>query len=209
MVSPLQDTAPVAASPGVERVPSGIPGLDEVIGGGLPKGSLTMLSGKCGTGKTTFGMQFVYFGAKEKGEQGIFVTLEKEPEELVEGAAAFPDFGKMVAEKKISIIRPDMHRFDSFKKSLEDEVSRTGAKRLVVDSFSLISAYFHEDPYDVRRSIFELSRLVKRMGCTAIIAEDIQEGSPYLSYNGYKEFVVSDVIIWSFARLNFTGSGTS
>ena len=177
------------------RVTTGIAGLDESTDGGYPKHSLIMISGKCGTGRTTFGLQFLCAGAAI-GEGGVFVTLEKEPPEVVAHASSYAWGVKEYFDKRtVSIVKPDMHRFDTFKKNLEDEIYRTGAKRLVIDSFSLISAYFHEDPYDVRRSIADLGRMARRLDCTTIIVEDILEGSPYLSYTGYKEFVVDGVIV--------------
>jgi len=189
-----------AANAGASRVATGIAGLDGVIDGGYPGSSLIMLSGKCGTGRTTFGMQFLFEGAKN-GENGVFVTLEKEPPEVMAHAIGYSWGAKKHFEKKmVTVVKPDMHRFDSFKKALEEEIYRTGAKRLVIDSFSLISAYFHEDPYDVRRSISDLARMVRRLDCTALVIEDILEGSAYLSYTGYKEFVVGGVIVLDIVK---------
>jgi len=182
------------------RVATGISGLDEAIEGGYPKDSLVMLSGKCGTGRTTFGLQFLCAGAAE-GQHGVFVTLEKEPPEVVAHATSYAWGKKEYFDKRtVSIVKPDMHRFDTFKKNLEDEIYRNGSKRLVIDSFSLISAYFHEDPYDVRRSISDLGRMARRLDCTVIVIEDILEGSAYLSYTGYKEFVVGGVIVLDIVK---------
>jgi len=186
--------------PGNARASTGIAGLDEVLEGGYPISSLIMLSGKCGTGRTTFGLQFLMEGAKN-GEKGVFVTLEKEPHEVMAHATGYTwDAKKHFEKKMVTIVKPDMHRFDSFKKALEEEIYRTGAKRLVIDSFSLISAYFHEDPYDVRRSIADLARMVRRLDCTALVIEDILEGSTYLSYTGYKEFVVGGVVVLDIVK---------
>jgi len=189
-----------AVEQGDSRIATGIAGLDEAISGGYPRSSLIMLSGKCGTGRTTFGLQFLIEGAK-KGENGVFVTLEKEPQEVMAHAMGYSWEAKKYFEKKmVSVVKPDMHRFDSFKKALEEEIYRAGAKRIVIDSFSLISAYFHEDPYDVRRSISDLARMVRRLDCTAVVIEDILEGSAYLSYTGYKEFVVEGVIVLDIVK---------
>ena len=199
MVDFLADVEPLKPS-GTVRVATGIAGLDEATEGGYPKHSLIMLSGKCGTGRTTFGLQFLCAGAAI-GEHGVFVTLEKEPPEVVAHASGYAWGVKDYFDKHtVSIVKPDMHRFDTFKKNLEDEIYRTGAKRLVIDSFSLISAYFQEDPYDVRRSIADLGRMARRLDCTTIIIEDILEGSPFLSYTGYKEFVVGGVIVLDIVK---------
>jgi KaiC/GvpD/RAD55 family RecA-like ATPase len=183
-----------------EKIPTGIPGLDDILGGGLPRASITMLSGKCGTGRSTFGLQFLCFGAS-KGEPGIYVTLEKETEEVLAHAKRFDwGAGKLSQNNSLSIVRPDMHKFDTFKKTIEEEVLRIGAKRLVIDPFSLVSAYFHEDPYDVRRSISELERMITRLDCTTILIEDVPEGSSQLSNSGFKEFVVDGVIVLDMTK---------
>ena len=64
-----------------EKIKTGIPGLDELLGGGIPKGRSVLLSGRCGTGKTVFGVQYLIEGIKI-GEPGVLVTLEQNNEEL-------------------------------------------------------------------------------------------------------------------------------
>ena len=87
-----------------DRVKTGIKGLDELIGGGLPKNSSILLSGEAGTGKTIFSLQFIYSGAKDFDEAGIYVTFEEKPEELRKEASQFGwDFKKYEAKKKIVI----------------------------------------------------------------------------------------------------------
>jgi len=65
-----------------ERVPTGIPGFDELVQGGLTEGSVNICSGPAGSAKTTIGMQFVYNGAKE-GENGLFLTLEESRDNII------------------------------------------------------------------------------------------------------------------------------
>ena len=184
-----------------DRVETGIFGLDELLEGGLPRNGLYMISGKCGTGKTTFGLQYLNHGAANKSENGVFVALEKGPDAIIASTKKFGwKFDELIRNDRLSVVKPDMHRFESFKKTLEDEIYRVRAKRLVIDSFSLISAYFHNDVYDVRRSIVELAEMGSRLGCTTLILADILEGSPLLSYKGYKEFVVSGVIVLDIVK---------
>ncbi|MEM4679227.1 MAG: ATPase domain-containing protein, partial [Candidatus Jordarchaeales archaeon] len=66
----------------IERVKTGIPGLDEITNGGFVKGTNILVTGGAGTGKTIFCMQFLYYGAKEYDEPGVFVTLEERPDDL-------------------------------------------------------------------------------------------------------------------------------
>src|SRR5437899_12633622 len=57
------------------RVSTGVPGLDDMLEGGFPTGSLITLAGRPGTGKTIFGSQFLYQGARESGEPGMYVSM--------------------------------------------------------------------------------------------------------------------------------------
>lgn len=70
------------ARSGLDKCPSGIPGLDEVTGGGLPRGRPTLVCGSSGTGKTLFGLQFLVRGALERGEPGVFVSFEERGRDL-------------------------------------------------------------------------------------------------------------------------------
>src|SRR6185436_17376130 len=71
-----------ASREGIRKAPTGIPGLDEITGGGLPAGRPTLICGSAGCGKTLMAMEFVVRGASELGEPGVFVSFEELPEEL-------------------------------------------------------------------------------------------------------------------------------
>ncbi len=70
------------ANTNIDRCPTGISGLDELMGGGLPMGRNILLSGACGTGKTTFAIEFLYNGIVKYNEPGILVTMEQNPQEV-------------------------------------------------------------------------------------------------------------------------------
>ena len=176
-------------------VETGIPGLDKLIGDGIPAGTLNLLAGRCGTGKTTFAMQFLYHGAKEKDEPGVYISLEKDPEEIIESMKKFNfDLEELISKKKLSVIKPDLSKFDTMKKIIEDEVDRIGAKRLVIDPFTLLTAYFN-NIYDARKALADLKRTMKKLDCTALAVSDITEGAQTFSSTGFEEFVVDGVIV--------------
>ncbi len=128
----------------VARVPSGIEGFDSLCDGGFPPATINLLAGKAGTGRSTFAMQFLCHGAKKLDEPGIYVTLEKDPSDIIENMSSFGwGLEELVAGRRLSVIKPDLHRFDSLKQSVEDEIDRMGAKRLVINPFSFITAYFN------------------------------------------------------------------
>jgi len=89
----------------MDRVPTGIDGLDELIEGGIPRRRMILVSGSTGTGKTIFSSQFIYRGATDYNEPGIFVTLDERPETIREDMLQFGwDFRKLEQEGMIRII---------------------------------------------------------------------------------------------------------
>ncbi len=181
--------------PEINRVATGMPEFDKLVEGGLPRESVNLLSGGCGTGKSTFAMQFLYYGAKYCDEPGVYVTLEEEPEKLIRNMSLFGwDLQTLVNEKKIIIVKPDVYKFDSIKQIMGDAIDRSGAKRLVVDSYSVLLTYF-SDPYEIRNGLVQLDREIKKMGCTALIISDIKDNSETFSTTGVEEFIVDGVIV--------------
>ncbi len=120
-----------------ERVPTGIPGFDELIEGGIPKGFNVLLVGQPGTGKTIFGLQYLVNGAI-KGENGIYVSLDSPNEMVKSQARQFGwDVDQMEKEGKITFLKipldkPKINLFDI----LEEEVKAAHAERLVFDSLA-------------------------------------------------------------------------
>ncbi len=177
----------------LQRLESGIPGLDELIEGGIPCGTVVLLSGHSGTGRSTLAMQFLQQGVKN-GETSVYVSLEREVEEVLEAFSDFDwDLESMMKEKKLSIVKPDMRRFDTLRQTIEDEVDRLSAKRLVIDPFSLLTAYFN-NVYDVRKALSDLSRQMRAAGCTLLAVTDIKENDPTYSSTGFEEFVAGGII---------------
>jgi KaiC/GvpD/RAD55 family RecA-like ATPase len=177
-----------------EMVKTGIHGLDEILGGGLPKDSIVLLSGTCGTGKSIFGMNFLIEGAI-KGEPGIYIALEESPESNIEQMKLFGwPVDELVKSKKLMILQPELYNFDALLTTIEDSIERIKAQRLVIDAISIIGMYF-EDPYKVRKSILQLGALLKKMKCTTIAIDEVEEGEPSLSAYGVEEFVVDGVIV--------------
>lgn len=175
-------------------IKSGIRGLDELLGGGLPKDSIVLLSGTCGTGKSIFGMNFLIEGAM-KGEPGIYISLEESPESNIQQMKLFGwPVDELIKRKKLMILQPELYNFDALLTTIEDSIDRIKAKRLVIDAISIIGMYF-EDPYKVRKSILQLGALLKKMKCTTVAIDEIREGETSLSAYGVEEFVVDGVIV--------------
>lgn len=182
----------------VDRVKTGITGLDALIQGGFPDNALILLSGTCGTGKSLFGINFLIEGAL-RGEPGVYVSLEESPEENIRQMKSFGwPVDRLIKERKLLIIQPTLYNYEALLTKIEDAVNLIGAKRLVLDSLSIIGMYF-ENMYKVRKSILELSAMLKRLGCTTI-AVDETETEDDLSAFHVEEFVVDGLLVLYYMR---------
>lgn len=177
----------------MNRIPSGIEGLDEILGGGIPEGDVMLLSGTCGTGKTIFAMQFL----ASSEEPGIYVSFEVEPEDLRAGFGAFSwDIEGLEAAGRLRILRYDPFRLEDILEVIENNIREIGAKRVVLDSISALGTYIR-DAGELRRLILQISRIMKKNGCTTILTSEIVPGSRSLSRFGVEEFVSDGVIVLS------------
>jgi len=183
----------------VERVKTGVKGLDELIDGGIPRNSLVLVSGSTGTGKTTLGMQFLLQGILE-GEKGVFISLEEPQEKTIMQMEAMGWPIKKFVERNLLIItQPELYDFDKLLTFIEDIVTKNNAKRLVIDSISLISLYFQED-FKIRRAILELERMLKKLDCTTLAISEVKENVDSFSLFGVEEFVVDGIIVLYYLR---------
>ena len=186
----------------LKRIKSGIPGLDGLIEGGLVQGSVTMVTGSTGCGKTIFGTQFLWHGL-QKGETCVYITLEEDPTDIKEDVRNFGwDFVKYEKKGLCKIIYHDPAQVNNLPSVMMEEISKLRANRLVIDSSSVLGLNI-EKPSQIRRRLFALiSALKTHDGCTALVLSEVPEDSKALSRWGVEEFVVDGVIV-----LNYLGIG--
>ncbi|MEM7826772.1 MAG: ATPase domain-containing protein [Candidatus Aenigmatarchaeota archaeon] len=199
----------------IERIKSGIHGLDKLIEGGYPKGSVILVSGGPGTGKTIFALQYIYNGAKE-GEAGLYITFEEDPKSLKESVKNLGmDFDELEDKKKAAIIKLDqVSDLPDFLKIVESNIKRLKAKRLVIDSLSsleVLSSTFQSIARDVspitlregykmmpekeaiiRRFLYKIINYLKGLDVTTLLTSESQD-TQYSRY-GVAEFVVDGII---------------
>ncbi|MFD0767085.1 circadian clock protein KaiC [Mucilaginibacter lutimaris] len=182
---------------------TGITGLDEITGGGLPLGRPTLICGEAGSGKTLMSIEFIVRGAVNYNEPGVFVAFEEKSEELATNVASLGfDLKTLQAEKKIKIDHIHIDRSEieeTGEYDLEGLFIRLGyaidsikAKRVVLDT--LENLFSGLDNQAVLRT--ELRRLftwLKEKGVTAIITGERGEGS--LTRQGLEEYVSDCVIL--------------
>lgn len=192
-----------------KRVKTGIPGFDNLIEGGLVEGSVNLLCGGTGTGKTVFGCQFILQGLKE-GEHGVYVTLEEEKEDILNDVAVF-GWDKELREyekKGMFLLTSEFpSKISDLQTKIVESIERVNAKRFVLDSLSIAEVGWAEekDITKLRREVFDMMRALKRAKVTSLLLVELRS-SKSLSTLGFEEFLADGVIVLHY--LEFTALGT-
>ncbi len=186
-----------------KRIKTGVPGFDDLVNGGLIEGSLTLLTGTAGTGKTLFSSQFIFSGIKEFKEPGIYVSFEEPIENIKENCLNFGwDFRQFEKRGKVIFVRYDPFHVEDIYELIETNIKRINAQRVVLDSISALGLYIKEIS-EIRRTVFQISLLLRKLNCTSILISEILPMQPALSRFGVEEFVTDGVIVLYYTR---TGS---
>lgn len=187
------------------RVKTGIPGLDELMGGGLPTGSCVLLSGKVGTGKSIFAMQYILKGIADYGEPGVLVSLERDRGGLYDYASKFgwqlqrlENEGSLrVLGGPISSVVTEMKKARAKIGELLSEVVKTvetsKSKRVVLERVDLLSMFFPEER-DFKIQLDNLRYRLAKSNCTSIVTSEIREEREELGRGGV-EGILDGVIV--------------
>ena len=186
---------------GKERLSTGIAGLDEMMGGGIPVGDSLVLAGPTGTGKTTFAMKFIAAGLAA-GETAVIAIFEEHPDVYLQRAKSVDvDLRAAVRENKLRIIylRPLDLSVDETLEEIRTAVQSIGAKRVVIDSISgfemALAPTFRED---FRESLYRLIGALTGIGVTMYSTVEVVEGgegSAGLQLTGYQVSFLTDDIL--------------
>lgn len=188
----------------VERVKTGIEGLDDIMRGGIPKFHQTLITGTSGTGKTTFCTQYMYSGVKRFNDNGVYLSFEEPSDSITENAKSFGwDFKALEKSGKFAFIRYDPYHIEDVFDILESTVRQIKATRVVVDSISALGLHI-KDEAELRRMIFNLSLILRKLGCTSMLVSEIVPGTHGLSRYGVEEFVADSVVVLYYERLQST-----
>jgi circadian clock protein KaiC len=185
------------------KSPTGIPGMDEITGGGLPQGRPTLIAGGAGCGKTLFAMEFLVNGAVHYDEPGVFVAFEENAEELTQNVASLGfDLKKLIKQKKLIIdyIRVESREFqeageydlDGLFIRLGHAIDAIGAKRVVLDTVEVLFSALPNHAI-LRAELQRLFRWLKDKGVTAVITAERGEGT--MTRFGLEEYVADCVIL--------------
>lgn len=190
---------------GVEKLSTGIKGFDTMMEGGIPKGRLILVTGTAGTGKTVLLNEFLYRGITEHGENGVFVTYEESPEDIIRNVGNFGwDYEELQKQEKLAFVdfsssQPQMEEVSGgydlspILLRIKQAVKKTGARRIVLDSIAALFNQF-SDSRIVRRIIYQISRELKEMGVTGMLTAEQVGREETFSRFGVEEFVTDGVL---------------
>jgi circadian clock protein KaiC len=160
----------------MKRVKTDISGLDQMLDGGFLPQTANLIEGAPGTGKTTFGMQFIYNGIVSANEAGIILTFEEFPQQYYRDAAAFGwDFKQLEKENRLRIImsspevtKADLENIGGRIEALTHEIN---AQRILVDSLSHFER-LSQDPVELRSIAYGFINALKREGLTSVLTRE-------------------------------------
>ena len=180
----------------MRRVKTTIPGLDEILQGGFPSPSTVLVYGPPGSYKTIFGLQYIYYGARDLGEPGIYIQIEGYKETLVWYAELFGwDFAKEQKSNRLviySFLPIDYSKFELENLNSEVITKLSGViddlriKRIVIDSITPLCLWFNNDS-EFRAVLYYLSRTFKEKGCNTLFISEKREHMP-------EKYVVDGII---------------
>jgi len=203
----------------MERISTGVEGLDSMIGGGLPKSSITLISGPPGGGKSIFCFQFLYEGAKN-GEKCLFLTMDKKVEGLLSQAKQLGfDFQPAIEKNLVKFLYLNISKKFVYE-TMTNEILSGNYNRIVLDSITPLSEMpifmrpseedkvdtsmvdFEELPQDVslptrRLHLRYILSTLESTNSTSIVTSELPVGSSLLSRDGISEFLADGVITLS------------
>jgi len=171
----------------IDRIQTGIPGLDEILNGGIPRRNVVLLSGGPGTGKSIFGYQYLYNGLI-RGQSGVLVALEEHPVQVRLSMAQFgwnvtvyeeksrfalvdaftAGIGEAAKREKYVVKAPD--DFQMLIDVLRSAIKDVGAERVVVDS---VTTLYITKPALARSMVLQLKKVLSGLGCTSILISQV------------------------------------
>jgi circadian clock protein KaiC len=197
------DPVGAAIGPGLDRAPTGISGLDQITGGGLPRGRVTLIAGSAGAGKTLLGLQFLVAGARDYGEPGVLLTFEESAAKVADNVRSLGfDLDELQRDGLLAVLSFQVEPteivaagefdFEPLFVILDDAITRVGAKRVVLDTIEVLFGAFGADSI-VRAELSRLARWLEERGVTAIVTGERGEGT--ITRHGIEEYVSDCVIV--------------
>jgi len=193
------------ASERISRVKTGILGFDNLVEGGIPEGSLVLVSGTPGTGKTIFGMQFIANGARDFGEKGVYITFYQSVDSLCKQISRFGyDLKGLMDSGKIKIIEMDAGlgaSKDAFAQLTDakfiESLKAFKPKRIVLDSINIVTTLSRTDAED-GKVVSEVAGLFKYLGMTTLCIHERNASELGKMDYSTEEFLADGIVYMQF-----------
>ena len=198
----------------IRRTKTGIPGLDEITDGGFIRGTVNLVSGPAGSGKSLLGLQYLYGGAKDEKENGLGLTLEESRTNLERATTQFfPQWGKLEEEKRLGLVDLGELRRGSLEerrglgfREVEDflgaYLEQNDCRRLVIDSLVAIGLHYRSME-ELREEMFYFARFLREHDVTSLlITESLEDGE--LTRFGVEQFVCDSFLLLGLDEMRGT-----
>ncbi len=191
-----------------DRCTTGIDGLDTILYGGIPRANTVLLTGSCGTGKTSLALEFLIHGAV-KGENSLFISVTENSEKLLaniipykffdrtlikSGRLVFVDLPIMYERLGMTKAELSMEEIDLLVSAIRDLAAELGTRRLVVDSITSV-CYKLKTSEKIRDFILRLSKALSDLNCTSILVGEVAAQSSAYSSFGVEEAIADGLIL--------------
>ena len=191
---------------GNRRLATGVPGLDEMMGGGIPSGDVVLLTGPAGSGKTTFATQFIATGLDD-GESCVVAVFEEYPEAyLARAKTVAVDFADMIGRGRLAVtyLRPLDLSVDEMLAEIQSAVERLGATRVVIDSLSGFEvALAPTYRADFRESLYRLVGALTATGVTVLMTDEVIDAYPGGHFTHERvSFITDDILAQRYVEID-------
>ncbi|OGS55445.1 MAG: circadian clock protein KaiC [Euryarchaeota archaeon RBG_19FT_COMBO_56_21] len=191
-----------------DRCVTGVEGLDTILYGGIPRSNTVLLTGSCGTGKTSLALEFLMHGAV-KDENSLFVSVTENSEKLLQniipykffdksliksGRLVFVDMPVMYERLGLTKAELSMEEIELLVNSLASLAKELQTKRLVIDSITSV-CYKLKTSEKIRDFILKLSKALSDLGCTSILVGEVTADSASYSTFGVEEAIADGIIL--------------
>ncbi len=191
-----------------DRCVTGIDGLDTVLYGGIPRDNTVLLTGSCGTGKTSLALEYLIHGAAA-GENSLFISVTEDSEKLLaniipykffdpalmkSGKLVFIDLPAMYERLGMTKAELTMEEIDLLVAAIASLVKELGTKRLVMDSITSV-CYKLKTPEKIRDFILKLSKALSDLRCTSILVSEVAANSEAYSTFGVEEAISDGIVL--------------